>query len=467
MSFRIPFSFALACVSIFLAPETSALTPLDGLQDPTFGEGGRSYVDLNATTLGGGYASALAKAPSGSIYVGGSANGRFVIARLSAEGVRDLGFGSFGLASDAPLSLTNGYFSLNDLVVQPDGKPVAAGTVGLDDADVVLCRYNVAGNLDNSFDSDGCAVVGLDLIANGGEGAQAMVTQPDGKFLLVGSVETAAFNGDGRSGLLMRLHADGSLDASFGVNGYRTLNVLNRSTTINSIIRQSDGSVIVAGTYKPEENSAQSDRFVAKYTQSGALVGGFGINGIATVNFDDYVVGGDSTDIQGGLAVDSIGRVYDCGSSRSYAPSLVTLSVARYSATGQLDPNFGAGGRIYRTFNDLNDVSFAYDCLIQRERLVVSLHTGMTSGNMDMALMRFLEDGSTDPEFGAGGSMNYPINVGGNGLGHEIGTRVEAQGDHLLAYASASPEENCCATSYGYVVIRALSEVELFRDGFE
>lgn len=458
---------AAAVLGLSLTTPATALPPIDGLQDPAFGEAGRTFVDLTSLSASGGYASALALAPSGLIYVGGTSNdGRFVIARMSANGVRDQGFGSFGLARDRPSGALTGYFSLGDLTVLPDGRPLAAGSVGDASADVALCRYNVAGNLDTSFDGDGCARIALDLIVGGDEGAYAMLALPDGKFLLAGVAETANFNGGSQSGLLMRVNADGSLDTSFGIGGYRVLNVLNSSTTISSLTRLGDGSLLVAGSYRPGAPGTQLNRFVAKYSAGGALLSAFGSNGVATVGFDDYVAGGNTNDFAAGVLVDSQGRIYDCGASRSDAPVLVNVSVARYTANGQLDPGFGTGGRIYRSFNDLNNVSFVYGCTLQRERLVVSMHTGIVSGSFELALMRFLDDGSTDPSFGAGGSISYPIDIGGNGNGHEVAARVLPQGDNLLVYGSASPQNLCCTEPYGFVVIRTLTD-GMFRDGYE
>lgn len=458
---------AASVIALAFTTPVTALVPVDGLQDPAFGEAGRTFVDLTSLSAAGGLAYALALAPSGLIYVGGTSNdGRFVIARMSANGARDQGFGSFGLARDRPSGAPSGYFNLGDLTVLPDGRPLAAGSVSDTNTDVVLCRYNVAGNLDTSFDGDGCSRIALDLIAGGDETAEAMLPLPDGKFLLVGTVETAAFNGASAAGLLMRVNADGSLDTSFGTGGYRVLTVLNSSTYISSLARLGDGSLLVAGGYRPGGPGSQLNRYVAKYSAGGALLSAFGNNGVVTVGFDDFVAGGNANDFQADVLVDSQGRIYDCGASRSDGPLLINVSVARYTANGQLDPGFGTGGRIYRSFNDLNNVSYVYGCTLQRDRLVAAMHTGSVGGSFEMGLMRFLDDGSTDPSFGAGGSISYPIDIAGNGIGHEVAARVLPQGDNLLVYGSASPQDQCCTEPYGFVVIRALTD-RMFRDGYE
>lgn len=333
---------------------------------------------------------------------------------------------------------------------------------------MVLCRYNVAGNFDTSFGGDGCVRHELDMIPNGSEAANALVVLPDGKFLLAGSIETTNFTFPDSSSLLLRLNADGSVDQSFGVGGLRTLNVANSSSAAHSIALGSDGSIYVGGTFKPANEPFDFERFVAKYTDSGALVGSFGSNGVAQISFDDFDANEDTLDSGGSLLIDDQDRIYDCGASRSFNPgTLVVLSAARLTPQGQFDGSFGSGGRVYRTFNDLNAVSFVNGCTLQGSRLVAALYTGNTGPGSDLslALMRLAEDGSSDPTFGAGGSIEYPIDLGGGGVGHELGKAVINQGEHLLVLGSASPVP-AVSSPYSYVVVRAVRD-EMFRDDFE
>lgn len=462
---------ALALATLLPAATAHATPVLDGLQDPAFGVAGRVIVDVSSQSLDGEYASAIAEAPSGVLYIGGgNANtGRFVIARTSAQGVRDLGFGTGGLARDRPSGDLNSPHHLYALAVQADGKPVAAGSAltGVN-SDVVICRYNVAGNLDSSFGGDGCVRHALDQIAGGRDAAYALTLLPDGKFLLAGAVETALHNGGESEGLLMRLNADGGLDGSFGVGGLRTLSVQNGTTSISGLVRGPDGSLYVTGSYAAPASPFNRERFVAKYSANGALIAAFGSGGVSTLSFDDYVSGTTSNDLPANILLDSQGRVYACGASRRDGPVLVAVAIARYTPSGQSDSSFGVGGRIYRSFNDLNDVSYAQDCALQRDRLVVAMHTGSVAvaGSFALGLMRFLDDGSTDPEFGAGGSINYPLDIGGAGVGHEISGRVLVQGPHLLLMGSASPQNPCCNGPYSYAVVRALGD-RIYGDGYE
>jgi uncharacterized delta-60 repeat protein len=473
MTLRNPQSAARALAAILAACAASAGAvnpPLDGLPDPSFGTAGRTIIDINIPSAASEQAVAIARAPSGTLYVGGGGldTRRFVIARLDANGAQVMSFGTNGLARDKPANDATLDFTMGDLKTAADGKPLAAGSAtGPNDSDVVLCRYNVAGNFDTSFGGDGCVRHELDLIANGSESANALAVLPDGKFLLAGSIETTNFTFPDSTALLLRLNADGSVDPSFGVNGMRTLNVANRSSTAHSIVLGSDGSIYVGGTFKPA-GAFDFDRFVAKYTANGALVGSFGSNGVTQISFDDFDNNEDTLDFAGSLLIDDQDRLYDCGASRSFNPgTLIVLSAARLTPQGQLDASFGGGGRVYRPFNDLNEVSFVTGCTLQGSRLVAAMHTGNAGTNADfrLALMRLAEDGSSDPTFGAGGSIEYPIDMGGGGIGHELGVGVINQGEHLLVLGSASPVP-AVSSPYSYVVVRALRD-EVFRGDFE
>ncbi|MCP3690214.1 MAG: hypothetical protein GY784_17565, partial [Gammaproteobacteria bacterium] len=95
--------------------------------------------------------------------------------------------------------------------VQADGKILVMGESDIDgDYDFALVRYNTDGSLDTTFDSDG--IVTTDF-GNGDDYAYDIVTQSDGKILVVGQ----SSNGSNDDISLVRYNADGSLDTSFNL----------------------------------------------------------------------------------------------------------------------------------------------------------------------------------------------------------------------------------------------------------
>jgi len=147
------------------------------------------------------------------------------------------------------------------LVLQPDGKLVAAGTAGvvlpLTRGDFLLARFNPDGTLDTSFGTGGFVVTdfGRDSAAN------ALVLQADGKLvadgdLFVGRFEASLF-------IVARYHPDGSLDASFGSGGTVRTRFGGRSVLgFPALALQADGKLVAAGE---ADASGDSDFALARY----------------------------------------------------------------------------------------------------------------------------------------------------------------------------------------------------------
>src|SRR5439155_8699659 len=133
-----------------------------------------------------------------------------------ADGSVDLTFGSGGRV----VTDFGGDDTAFALAVQPDGKIVVAGvSTGGGTMDFALARYDSDGALDTTFGSGGRVVT--DLGGNGGNGgndeAFALVVQPDGRLVAAGA-STAAGSLD-FDFALARYNTDGTLDATFGTAG--------------------------------------------------------------------------------------------------------------------------------------------------------------------------------------------------------------------------------------------------------
>jgi uncharacterized delta-60 repeat protein len=154
-----------------------------GSPDGTFGTGGivRTPVGANAVAY------AVALQPDGQIVIGGwrsDANTEALLVRYSgANGSLDASFGAGGI-STPNIGQNN---EARTLLVQPDGKIVAAGADALD---FVLTRYSSGGVLDSSFGSNG--VVRTSIGASGSDVAYDLVTPFPGSLLAVGTTDQGA-----------------------------------------------------------------------------------------------------------------------------------------------------------------------------------------------------------------------------------------------------------------------------------
>jgi uncharacterized delta-60 repeat protein len=211
----------------------------DGSLDTTFNGSGKVI-----TPIGGGpdYAVALVLQPDGRLVAaGGSSNGSdvdFALVRYNPNGSLDTTFNSTGKVT-TPIG--GGEDIANAAVVQPDGKLVVAGhSANGPDYDFALARYNPNGSLDTTFNGTGKVITPF---GGGLDKAQALVVQPDGKLLAAGY----SHNGSNYDVALARYNANGSLDTTFNGTGKVTTPIGGDDYAF-SLVLQPDGKAVAGIT---------------------------------------------------------------------------------------------------------------------------------------------------------------------------------------------------------------------------
>ena len=208
----------------------------DGTVDPTFGQGGVVGTPIGVADA---FANALIIQPDGKMIAAGQASEsfaqRFALARYDQNGSLDPTFGAGGIVFGDELSGA----TIFALALQSDGKVVAGGSSGRRFA---VARYNADGSLDLSFNGAGTVVLTVGTALTDDQVTDVLI-QPDGKILLVGF---SALNGPGQGFAIARLHPDGSLDQSFGSGG-STLNP-QADMWSNAAVMLPGGKVVVAGS---------------------------------------------------------------------------------------------------------------------------------------------------------------------------------------------------------------------------
>ena len=164
-----------------------------------------------------------------------------------------------------------------------------------------------AGALDPGFSGDGTTQVFFDAGGLKADHVTAVALQADGKTVIVGYADGP--NGD-RDFAVSRLNFDGSLDASFGLNGHvRVAFDLggSKNDEARAVVIQPDGKIVVAG--QVDRNNGDIDMGVLRLNSDGTLDGGagdstpgdaFSTDGKATVFFD---LGGTNIDVANGVAL--------------------------------------------------------------------------------------------------------------------------------------------------------------------
>jgi uncharacterized delta-60 repeat protein len=296
---------------------------------------------------------------------------------------RDPSFGDGGLVT---VDFAGDLDQTANLVLQPDGKVVVAGSAYVDDNnDLVVIRLNADGTPDPSFGDGGL----LEVDSGGWDRAQAIALQPDGKLLIVATLGAAVD--------LIRIEPDGSLDPSFGTQGM----VPTGQTSSGGLALQPDGKILVAGS-NTVDPIRQSDAAVARFLPTGVPDLTFGSGG-STILDTGSSPSQSQYESLGSLAVLDDGSILAVGmhSVASYsAPAPTDTLMVRLTASGVLDTGFnGTGWRVLRPTSDGSEgVAVLAD---SAGRAVVSMRPSL--------LARVLPSGALDSSFGVGGVTAGPF----------------------------------------------------------
>ncbi len=346
----------------------------NGHLDSSFGSGGT----VSATLGDAASTWALVRQPDGKL-VAAASNGkgvqsRFALTRYDANGRLDTGFGRGGTVTTA---IGKGS-AAEALLLQPDGKLVAAGSSGLGaNSRFALARYDANGHLDPSFGTGGTVTTAI------GRGAvsQAVLLQPDGKLVAAGSSGTSPHS----TFALARYDRNGRLDASFGSGGTVTTAV-GTDAVAQALALQPDGRLVAAGRGGHLHGFTFA---LARYDRNGHLDRSFGSGGTTTTAI------GDSAGAAA-LALQPDGKLVAAGSA-FYGGDIYsgydTFALARYDAAGRPDPAFGTAGTATTA---IGKQSGAAALVLQPDGKLVAAGYSGDGRNFTFALARYDQDGRLD-----------------------------------------------------------------------
>jgi uncharacterized delta-60 repeat protein len=321
---------------------------------------------------------ALALQPDGKIVVAGSSgfdntdDSRFALARYLPNGTLDPTFGDQGRVR-TDFNGGGGDYDVYDfafaLILQPDGKIVAAGVSYGTTGGFALARYLPNGTLDPSFGNQGTVVT--DFTGP----AYALALQPDGKIVAAGGAFSIF--------TLARYLPNGALDPSFGTQGRVTTDFgSGRVGGAQALTLQPDGKIVVAGS--PTDASGQIDIALLRYRSNGSLDPTFGSQGIVRTH-----IGSGRNDAAQALTLQPDGKIVVAGSSAD-ASGQVDIALLRYRSNGSLDPTFGSQGTV-RTRLGIFASAFALEIQPYDGRVVVAgwAYFPLPNGSWDFALARY------------------------------------------------------------------------------
>jgi uncharacterized delta-60 repeat protein len=230
------------------------------------------------------------------------------------------------------------------------------------------------------------------------ESAAALVRQPDGTLVVAGT----SYGQETTRVVLARYAPDGRLDVTFGKDGtVRT--TFEPWTSVSALIRQPNGKLVVAGS--SGDGMHAPNVFLARYAPDGRLDPTFGSGGFVLTDFGG---GGEASEGAGALVLQPDGKLVVAGSMNS-VPHSSSLILARYHPDGRLDATFGAEGRVRTSIP-----GYATALIRQPDgKLVVAGGVGHSRMSFGVVLVaRFLPDGRLDATFGSEGTVGTDFGDG-------------------------------------------------------
>jgi uncharacterized delta-60 repeat protein len=400
----------------------------DGSLDDQFANGGVAVTDVDGPQ---DEANTVMRQEDGKLVVGGTASGLMVLVRYENDGSLDDNFGAGGKVLTTASSSED---AIADVVVQSDGKLVAAGATQADSyADFALVRYEPDGSLDRSFGDGGKVIT---PVGSGSAGAVGIVQQASGRLVAGGTASVGATS----EFALVGYDPDGSLDATFGIGGTVLTPVGPGNSYAGTLIQQRDGKLVLGGASTPTGSA------LVRYNPDGSLDPSFGSGGTATTPNMDLVYA---------LAQQSDGKLVAAGSAVGFDRRLF-FALARYNSDGTLDQTFGSGGEIFMVGS--GDIDIFYAVLQQADSKIVAaggdtlvrftpagfpdfaFSTGVVTGPIghfalvqlsdgelvgggvagglvtQFGLAAYAVDGSLDPGFGSASQVLTPIGATGSAV---------------------------------------------------
>ncbi|HEY6172626.1 MAG TPA: T9SS type A sorting domain-containing protein, partial [Candidatus Kapabacteria bacterium] len=158
----------------------------------------------------------------------------------------------------------------------------------------------------------------------------SMSSQPDGKILVAG----LWYDGKYERTAIIRFHANGIPDSSFGVNGIVKIENTNKTDQINMVKMDSAWRIVAAGA---SYDGTKSVNTMYRLFGNGTRDTSFGVNGLASF---DVGTQGDGTEA---LAIQSDGKYILAGHSYRNDTANYDFSILRVLAGGELDVNDNTG----------------------------------------------------------------------------------------------------------------------------
>jgi uncharacterized delta-60 repeat protein len=244
-----------------------------------------------------------------------------------------------------------------------------------------------------------------------------------------------------------RYNADGTLDTTFGENGYRLIQVSVLGELWDMKIA-SDGKIVLAGKAETDfVNRNFTDYLIARLTLDGNLDVSFaGGAGVRQFDLTPGIV--SDTEVIYGVQILPDGKILCVGRTGDVTNNPIDAVLMRFTSDGQFDTSFGTKGSGYRTIDYNGEHNLPQDLAVQTDgKIVIASFNGQGS---DFLVQRLLANGDFDLTFGTNGSVETDLG------GTDYPFSVNLTGDKILL-------SGYCGRTTG--VIQKLCSVRYLQNG--
>lgn len=300
----------------------------------------------------------------------------------------------------------------NDMVIQPDGKIILAGTGIITTAngyDFCVARYNIDGSLDTTFGVNGKANFEITNFNNSTKRdyATGVALQSDGKIVISGYCPESNFSSADNQFSVIRLNSNGTLDTTYGSNGILRFGFGSDNCVANAMTIQPDNKVVIVGYSKT--SSTEEDFAIARVNIDGTLDTDFSNDGKLIVSLETY-------DRAQAVTIQNDGKILVGGDANG------KIGLVRITEFGNLDSTFGTGGKV------LTDLPSGSEELVSIKTLsngkIVGGGTRFNS-QYNLLLIRYNTDGTLDTTFGNSGNTTIDL----DNTSEDLAKNLEIQND--------------------------------------
>ena len=273
----------------------------DGSLDHAFGTNG-IFTDYQYPEATGG--SSMILSSDGSIFVAGwdatsNSGQRMVVWKVTSSGALDNSFGSngeylgplfYGAGAYAITWAANGDIVIAGVTIVSPSSNVGATVVELTPLGAVVPSFGSAGSL-TIYDAQYY-----------GNGAYAIVSRPDGSFL-VG-------DWDDLGGLVFHVTSGGALDTAYGTNGYNRTPSQHSVSQLLAMVLDPQGRLVITGMGPPTNGITGYPWVMTRLNPDGTIDQTFGNNGSVVMALSP-----NSTSVGWAVAIDPSGNLVVGGST--------------------------------------------------------------------------------------------------------------------------------------------------------